>query len=92
MDKETVAQARKETDEAYLIYATLKIPYLKAQENWLKKLHRFKEFDYQLALIDGRLKKIPYKGKCKKPFLELTLEQLKNIIEKLDINTSIEEP
>ena len=92
MNKETVAQARKETDEAYLIYATLKIPYLKAQENWLKKLHRFKEFDYQLALIDGRLKKISSKGKCKKPLLELTMEQLKNIIEKLDINTSIEEP
>ena len=51
MDKETVAQARKESNEAYLIYATLKIPYLKAEENWLKKLYRFKEFDYQLAQI-----------------------------------------
>ena len=91
MDKETVAQARKESDEAYLIYTTLKIPYLKAEENWLKKLHRFKEFDYQLALVDGRFKRVSFgrKYKEKKP-PELTMRQLKNIIEKLNIDIPIE--
>jgi len=91
MDKETVAQARKESNEAYLIYTTLKIPYLKAEENWLKKLHRFKEFDYQLALTDGRFKRISFGRKCKeKKPPELTMRQLKNIIEKLNIDMSIE--
>ena len=91
MDKETVAQARKESNEAYLIYATLKIPYLKAEENWLKKLHRFKEFDYQLALTDGRFKRISSGRKCKeKKPPELTMRQLKNIIEKLNIDIPIE--
>ena len=91
MDKETVAQARKESDEAYLIYTTLKIPYLKAEENWLKKLQRFKEFDYQLALTDGRFKKVSFGRECKeKKPPELTMEQLKNVIEKLNIKISIE--
>jgi hypothetical protein len=93
MDKETVDLARKESEEAYLIYANLKATYLSAEQDWLKKSRRFKDFDYQLALVDGRLKKIPSGGEHKeKKQPELTLEQLKSVIAKLGVNLVIEEP
>ncbi|MBE3140252.1 MAG: hypothetical protein IMZ53_06685, partial [Thermoplasmata archaeon] len=49
--------------------------------------------DYQLALTDGRLKKIPAQGEHKeKKQPELTLDQLKSIAETLGVNITIEEP
>ena len=91
MDKETVAKARKESEEAYLVYANLKSTYLQAESDWLKKSRRFKDFDYQLALTDGRLKQIPSGEERKqKKQPELSLDQLKAIAEKLGVNISVE--
>jgi hypothetical protein len=89
MDKETVDRCRKEADAAYLVYREAKRVFEEAQFDYLKKVRRFRSFDYELALKDGRLKKIPPSGipkeKKKQP---LTIEQLKNIAEKLGINLS----
>ena len=59
MDKETVDQARKEADEAWTKFALLKDAYLKAESDYCKKQTKFRNFDYELALIDGRFKKVP---------------------------------
>lgn len=93
MDKETVDRCRKESEEAYLIYSNLKEQYLEAERDWLKKSRRFRNFDYQLALTDGRLKKIPPGGEKKeKKAPELTLEQLQTIAAKLGVNISVDQP
>jgi hypothetical protein len=66
---------------------------LAAQADYLKKSRRYRSFDYELALTDGRLKKIPPGGEKKeKKQLELTLGQLKSIAETLGVNITIEEP
>ena len=92
MDKETVDRVRKEAEEAYLVYANLKETYIIAEADWLKKSRRFRSFDYELALTDGRLKKIPPGGHKEKKQPELTLEQLKSIAMTLGVNITIEEP
>lgn len=95
MNKETVDAARKEAEDSYLIYANLKATYQEAEQDWLKKSRRFRDFDYQLALVDGRLKKIPPasdKVRKEKKQPELTLEQLKSIAATLGVNITIEEP
>lgn len=92
MDKETVDKAKKESDEAYLIYSNMKEQYKAAEQDWLKKSRRFKDFDYQLALTDGRLKKLPPAGECKqKKIPEFTLEQLRTIAERLGVNITVDE-
>ena len=91
MDKETVERAKKESDEAYLIYSNLKAQYQEAEKDWLKKSRRFQDFDYQLALTDGRFKKLPPAGECKqKKKPTLTLEQLQTIASKLGISIGVE--
>ena len=91
MDKETVDKAKKESDEAYLVYSNLKAQYQEAEKNWLKKSRRFQDFDYQLALTDGRFKKLPPAGECKqKKKPELSLDQIKTIAANLGINISVE--
>jgi hypothetical protein len=93
VDKETVDRCRKESEEAYLVYANLKTQYLEAEKDWLKKSRRFRDFDYQLALVDGRLKKIPPGGEKKeKRAPELTLEQLQSIAAKLGVSISVDQP
>lgn len=93
MDQETVNRCRKEAEESYLVYANLKEQYLEAEKDWLKKSRRFRSFDYELALTDGRLKKIPSGGEKKvKKAPELTLEQLKSIAATLGVSISVEEP
>ncbi len=93
MDKSTVDQARKEAEEAYIKFSLLRDAFIKAETNYFKKLRRFKEVDYELALTDGRLKKIPAgeKGRETKKQPELTLDQLKSIAAKLGVNISVEE-
>jgi hypothetical protein len=91
MDKETVERAKKESDEAYLVYSNLKAQYQEAEKDWLKKSRRFQDFDYQLALVDGRFKKLPPAGECKqKKEPELSLDQIKTIATNLGINISVE--
>ena len=94
MDKETVERARKDAEEAYVKLALLKDAYFKAESDYVKKSARFRNFDYELAQSDGRLKKLPSQGTKKvKKQPELSLEQLRSIAEKLGFNlNNIEEP
>jgi hypothetical protein len=94
VDKETVDIAQKEAEEAWIKLSILKDAYIKANNDYLKKASRFRNFDYELALTDGRLKKLPPQGTKKvKKQPELTIEQLRSIAEKLGFNlNNIEEP
>ena len=93
MDKETVDRCRKEAEAAYTIYHDAECIYLATQADYLKKSRRFRSFDYELALTDGRLKKIPSgRERREKKQPELTLEQLKSIALTLGVNITIEEP
>jgi hypothetical protein len=90
MDKESVNQLQKEAEEAFVKLSLLKDAYYKAESDYLKKLSRFRNADYSLALIDGRLKKIPAQGERKeKKQPELTLDQIKGIAEKLGIQLTV---
>lgn len=87
MDKETVDGLRTETERLYTKYHLLKDLAEKAEKEYLKKSAEFKKADYKLAEEDGRLKKIPASGKKgKREPIELTLDQLKSIAEKLGID------
>ena len=91
MDKETVDRTRKEAEEAWTKLSILKDAHFKAEAEYIKKLSRFRNFDYELALTDGRLKKIPARekrGVKKQP--ELTMEQLRHIAATLGVNISVE--
>lgn len=89
LSKEHVLELQKEAEASYIAYLTTKDAYDKASEEYLKKSRRFKEADYQLALVDGRLKKIPSVGEKKeKKQPEITIEQLTEIAEKLGIQVS----
>jgi hypothetical protein len=92
--KEQVDALQKEAEVAYQKLSLLKDAYYKAESEYIKKLNRFRELDHHLALIDGRLKKVPPGGERKvKKQPELTLEQLKTIAEKLGFDlTSVDEP
>jgi len=91
MDKETVDRAMKEAEEAYTKMSLLKDAYLKAEKDYLKKGARFRNFDYELAQTDGRLKKVSPKGERKdKKQPELTLDQIKGIADKLGIKLTVE--
>ena len=91
MDKETVDRTRKEAEKAWIKLSILKDAYFKAEAEYIKKLSRFRNFDYELALTDGRLKKIPARGERKqKKQPELTLEQIRYIANKLGVNISVE--
>ena len=93
MDKETVDKAREEAEQAWTKFSLLKDAYIKAESDYIKKLSRFKNFDYELAQVDGRLKKVPPSGERKpKKQAELTLDQLKSIAATLGVNISVEEP
>jgi hypothetical protein len=94
VDKETVDIAQKEAELAYQKFSLLKDAYFKAEADYIKKNSRFRNFDYQLALTDGRLKKLPpQRTKKVKKQPELTIEQLRSIAEKLGFNLNdIEEP
>ena len=84
--KEEVQELRKETELAYTKFHLLKEAYEKASVEYLKKSKNFQEADYQLALEDGRLKKLPAQGERKeKKQPELTIEQLRGIAAKLGI-------
>jgi hypothetical protein len=88
-----VDEARKIADKAYLTYSNLKTLYLEAEKDWIAKANKFKALDYQLAEIDGRLKKIPPSAERKtKKQPELTLEQLQAIAAKLGVSITVEEP
>ena len=92
MDKSTVDIAQKEAEEAWLKLSILKDAYFKAEKDYLKKSSRFRNFDYELALTDGRLKKVAPSGERKvKKQPELTLEQIRTIAQNLGISINVEE-
>lgn len=91
--KEQVELLRKEAEVSYQKYSLLRDAYTKAESDYFKKSRRFQNLDHELALIDGRLKKIPSSGERKeKKQPELTLDQLKAIAEKLGFDlTKVDE-
>lgn len=91
--KEQVDILQKEAELAYQKLSLLKDAYFKAESDYIKKLSAFKNLDHRLALIDGRLKKIPPSSERKvKKQPELTLDQLKSIASKLGFDlTSVDE-
>lgn len=91
--QEQVNEMRREAELAYVTYSELKALCQSAEMDWLKKSRRFKDADYKLALVDGRLKKISSnqaKKETKPPVL--TLEQLKNIATVLGVSITVDEP
>lgn len=94
MDRETVDNARKELKDAYTKYEILKISFLEAEGEWMKKKKIFEKYDYELALEDGRRTILPPAGTKKTPAkpVELTLEQIKSIANTLGISIEEEKP
>jgi hypothetical protein len=93
VDQETVDRSRKEAEEAYIKLSLLKDAFWKAESDYMRKVSRFRNFDYELAQTDGRLKKIPSSTQRKeKKQPELTLDQLKSIALKLGFDlTQVDE-
>ena len=85
-------EAKKEAACSYKKFSLLKDLYQKAEKDYFDKSKRFQSLDYQLALVDGRLKKIESHAneKKEKKQPELTLDQLKDIAMKLGIQIPIE--
>jgi len=91
MDRETVDRARREADNAFKRLQVLKPLYEAASRDYLKKSKVFRDLDYQLALEDGRLKKIPsLRERKEKKQPELTLEQLRTIAALVGVDITIE--
>ena len=88
VSKEYVEGLRKEAEVARSKYLLLNDACVKAEKEYLKTLQRFKDLDYQLALVDGRLKKLDSASskKKEKKMPELSLDQIKSIANKLGIN------
>ncbi|MBU2395678.1 MAG: hypothetical protein KKH70_20280 [Gammaproteobacteria bacterium] len=94
MDQETVNRCRREAEEAYIIFSDLRDKAAKAEEDYLKKSRRFSNFDYELAMTDGRFKRVKAWEKndkvVKQP--EMTMEQLLHVAQILGIKLTVEEP
>jgi NADH dehydrogenase/NADH:ubiquinone oxidoreductase subunit G len=89
--KEFVEGLRKEAETAYTKYLLLKDSTEKAEREYLKKSQRFRDLDYQLALVDGRLKKVQPKVETKKKKIpKLSLEQLREIAITLGVKIPVE--
>lgn len=89
--KEFVEGLRKEAETAYTKYLLLKDSTEKAEREYLKKSRRFRDLDYQLALVDGRLKKVQPKVETKKKKIpQLSLEQLKEVAAILGVKIPVE--
>jgi hypothetical protein len=89
--KQQVDTAREEAEHAYTKYHLLKEAFLKAEKEYLDKVKKFKKLDYELAEIDGRLKKIPSASSKERKMQkqpELSLDQLKAIAERLGFDLS----
>lgn len=56
--KEYVEKLRKEAEAAHTKYLLLKDQATRAESEYLEKSKRFRDLDYQLALVDGRMKKV----------------------------------
>lgn len=92
MDKESVAIAHRQAEVAYQQLQLAKGVYEHAEKEWLKASRRFRDYDYQLAKTDGRLKVLPpsERGEKKTKPVELSIEQILRIAEKLGINLNSE--
>lgn len=87
MDKETVERVRREAEVAYVELANLRAQVKIAEDKYLKVSRRFQDFDRQLAMVDGRFKKVaPNKSAKKKAqTVELSVDQIREIAAKLGI-------
>ena len=89
MDKETVDKVKEELKCAYTKYSLIKIKFLEAEAEWLKKKKVFERYDYELALIDGRTKIMPPAGQKKVPVtkpVELSLDQILSVAARLGVS------
>ena len=91
VNKETVDNYHKECEKAYQKMRIAKAIYEDALADYLKKSRRFRDLDYKLALTDGRLKKVEAKQTKQSKPAELTLDQIKEIAQKLGININSDE-
>ena len=85
VDKLAVSQAREVADQAYRVYSDLQDKCQEAEKDYAEKRKRFQALDYQLALTDGRLKKIPSGQRGKIESSALTLDQITAIAKTLGI-------
>jgi len=58
MEREKLARLHSEVKRAYKKLSVIRPIFEKAQKDYLEALKRFQEADYELALNDGRLKKV----------------------------------
>ena len=87
--RKVVSEARKVVEASFIKMSLLKDAFYKSEKDYIKKLEQFKTMDYELALKDGRFKKLPSQGERKeKKQPQLTLDQLKSIAEKLGFDLS----
>jgi len=88
--KEQVEEAKKAAGIAYTKYKLLSDAFRAAEREYFEKSKEFQKLDYDLAMTDGRLKKVQpgESGTRRRKQPELTLDQLKAIAEKLgfDLN------
>lgn len=82
--KEQLYLAKIEVKELWLNMEALKSSYNEAKENWKIANEVVEEIDYNLALIDGRLKVIKSETKTKN--IKLTLEQIQHVAKVLGID------
>ena len=87
MDKETVERVRREAEVAYVELANLRAQVKIAEDKYLKVSRRFQDFGRQLAMVDGRFKKVAPKKSAKKKAqtVELSVDQIMEIAAKLGI-------
>lgn len=84
--KDEVNSALNAAREAYMTYTSLRDQAEKAGAIYYEKSRVFQELDRQLAMVDGRFKKVETKDKKLKKEYNFTMEQLKAIADILNVN------
>jgi hypothetical protein len=89
MDKETVEKLRQEAKDAYKDLKEIESIYLERKRLYCEKSQRFMQADHELAMEDGRYKKLPSKahGPTSRTKLDkLTMQQIYSLAKKLGVN------
>ena len=89
MDKETVERLKEETINAFREFKEAEAIYKEKQKIYCEKSQRFMQADHELAMEDGRYKKLPSKahGPASRTKLDkLTMQQIYSLAKKLGVN------
>ena len=89
MDKETVERLKEETSNVYKEFKEAEAVYKEKQKIYFEKSQRFMQADHELAMEDGRYKKLPSKahGPTSRTKLDkLTMQQIYSLAKKLGVN------